>query len=145
MTASFVDTNVLVYVYDHDEPAKRERAKELVSELAERDALVVSTQVLQELYVTLTRKLARKLDEEDAAEVLAAWSQLPTVLIDAPLILSAAATSREAKVSFWDALILESAVRHGCDRLLTEDLQDGFVHKGVRVEDPFGPGSSSET
>lgn len=137
MHGSFIDTNVLVYVYDDDEPAKQARARELLSSLARSSELVLSTQILQEFYVTMTRKLARPLAESDALDALREWSRLPVVQIDPLLILAAAVTSREAVVSFWDALVLEAAAAHGCERLLSEDLQDGFVHKGVKVENPF--------
>jgi predicted nucleic acid-binding protein len=137
MAGSFVDTNVLVYAYDSDEPAKQARANEVLRQLGQTAELVLSTQVLQELYITVTRKLARPLAEADALEAVREWSRVPVVQVDPPLILAAAETSRFAVLSFWDALVLEAAALRGCARLLSEDLQDGFVHKGVRVENPF--------
>lgn len=137
MTRSFVDTNVLVYAYDSDEPTKQERAVELLERLGDEGRLVISTQVLQEFYVTVTRKLARPLPTEAALEALEAWAELPMVAIDPPLVLEAARTSRDAKLSLWDALVVCAAAAGGCDRVLTEDLQDGFELCGVRVENPF--------
>jgi predicted nucleic acid-binding protein len=137
MTADFVDTNVLVYAYDEDEPAKRARATALLRELGQRTEIVLSTQVLQEFYVVVTRKLARPLSEPDALEALRAWSKVPVVAIDVSLILDAASSSQSSKISFWDALVLEAAASRRCDRVLSEDLQEGFTHKGVRVENPF--------
>lgn len=137
MNASFVDTNVLVYAYDQDEPAKQALAKNLLRELARDGVLVLSTQVLQEFFVTVTRKLTRPLPQDDAIMALRAWSQVPLVQIDPPLILEAANTSRSVKLSFWDALILEAAVARRCERVLSEDLQSGFSFKGLRVENPF--------
>lgn len=134
---AFVDTNVLVYAYDRDEPAKRDVAIELLEELGESDDIVLSTQVLQEFFVTVTRKLARPLAPAEALEALRAWAELPTVQVDSALVLAAAETSRIASVSFWDALILEAAICHGCERLLSEDLQHGFELRGVRVHNPF--------
>lgn len=135
MSGDFVDTNVLVYVYDRDEPEKQRRAQALLESCAAAGTLVLSTQVLQEFYVAVTRKLS--LPATDAFAALEAFSQLPAVVIEPTLVRLAAETSLAAKLSFWDALILESAAARQCERLLTEDLQDGFEWKGVRVENPF--------
>jgi predicted nucleic acid-binding protein len=64
-------------------------------------------------------------------------AKLPVVGIDADLVLSAIDTSREAKISLWDSLIIEAARQAGCERVLTEDLTHGQVIRGVRVENPF--------
>lgn len=133
----FLDTNVLVYAYDSDEPDKRARALSLLQSFAPEWQPVLSTQVLQELYVVLTSKLAKLLPEEQATEALQRWSKLQVVHIDVPTILAATATSQRHKLSFWDALILQSAAKAGCTRLLSEDLQDGFQFSGVTVENPF--------
>jgi len=137
MSASFVDTNVLVYAYDDDEPQKRDRARALLAELGAADEIVVSTQVLQEFYVTVTRKLARPLAEDDADRALQAWAQLPVVHIDVAIVLTAARVSRAHSLSFWDALIIEAARARGCDRVLSEDMQDGYDLDGVVVHNPF--------
>lgn len=137
MTArSFIDTNVLVYCFDSDEPAKRERALAIMDG-AEGSDLVVSTQVLQEFYVTVVRKLANPLPEADAEQAVADLALLPVVRIDARMVLLAIATSRAHRLSLWDALVLHAAIEAGCTRLLTEDLQHGFELDGVRVENPF--------
>lgn len=137
MSADFVDTNVLVYAYDHDEPEKRRQAKDLLRRIGRRGQLVISTQVLKEFYVSVTRKLRRPLSASDALEALEAWAALPTVQIDFPLIRAAAVTSHRHQLSFWDSLILESAALRGCKHVFSEDLQDGFEHKGLTVKNPF--------
>lgn len=138
MTARrFVDTNVLVYLFDSDAPAKRERARELLATHGVEGRLVISTQVLQELFVTLTRKLAVPLAPAQALAVLDSLEELPVTTIDRPLVRSAAALSIGHRISLWDALIVEAARASGCRMLLTEDLQHGWEVAGLRVENPF--------
>ncbi len=133
----FLDTNILVYTYDRDEADKRARAIALLKSLAPEWQPIISTQVLQELYVVLTRKLARCLTPDQATEALQRWSKLQVVHVDVPLILAATTTSQQHQLSFWDSLIFHSAAKAGCTRLLSEDLQDGFELLGVTVENPF--------
>ena len=137
MARSFFDTNVLVYLFDEDEPEKKARAQEVYGREAGAGRMVLSTQVLQEFYVNVTRKLSPPLPSEVAKERVRDFSRLTLVRIEAGMILSAIVSSREYTLSFWDALILESALRGGADRLLTEDLQHGQVIEGLRVENPF--------
>jgi predicted nucleic acid-binding protein len=139
MTAkAFVDTNVLVYAFDTAHPVRRARAAELLEQLAGSFAL--STQVLGEFYVTVTRKLASPLSHEEAAEAVAALVPRTTISIEPALVQAAIRTSVATQISYWDALIVEAAASAGCERVLTEDLNDGQVIAGVRIENPFaGP------
>lgn len=132
---SFLDTNVLVYCFDAGESAKQRRAQQIVEQ--SDDELVVSTQVLQEFYVTVVRKLARPLTEDEAEQAVRELAALPTIATDTPLVLAAIASSRQLHLSLWDALVLQAALAGGCTRLLSEDLQHGFQLEGVRVENPF--------
>lgn len=132
----FFDTNVLVYFVDEDEPEKKEIARALVDEHLVRGDGMISVQVLREFY-SAARKLRRPLSDEKAQDMvryLTTFSPLPE---DATLVLKAVARSRRMSFSFWDALIVESALKGGADRLLTEDLQNGQDIEGLRVEDPF--------
>jgi len=133
----FFDTNVLVYLFDNDAPSKREQARTLFQRHVQAGSLLISTQVLQELYVTLTRKLAVPLPEPDAREVIASLAELPVAQNDASTVLAAIDLSRRRQLSFWDALIIEAARRGGANVLLSEDLQHGQDIEGVRVENPF--------
>jgi predicted nucleic acid-binding protein len=132
---AFVDTNVFVYLFDRDAPAKRARAATLLEAGAE--TMVVSTQVLQEFYVTVTRKLGKPLPELDAEAAVRRLAALSVVDTDADLVLAAVAGSRRYRLSFWDALIVEAALRAECRRLLTEDLQHGRRFADLTVENPF--------
>lgn len=135
-TRSFVDTNVFVYA---DDVGPRDRAKHDVAAglLADARALVVSTQVLQEFYVVVTRKLRPAMTAEDAAKSVQRMARLEVVLLDVPLVGAAIDTSRSATISLWDALLVEAARHARCDRILTEDLQHGQTIRDVTVENPF--------
>lgn len=131
----FVDTNILVYAYDDDSPRKRAMARQLLLEKAEQ--IVLSTQVLGEFYVTVTRKLARPLDALRAVEAVDALCTFTVRPLGAELVRSAVRRSRSAPLSYWDALIVESAIDAGATVLLTEDLQHGQTFGHLRVVNPF--------
>lgn len=133
----FFDTNVLVYLYDTDSPQKQDKAKALLEEHGVSGNAFLSTQVLQEFYVNVSRKFARRLSHEDTLEATTSLSRLPLVQVDVPLILAAASLGKKVQVDFWDALIIQAALRAGCQRLLTEDLQHGRVIGDLRIENPF--------
>lgn len=137
MSRSFFDTNVLLYLFDDSVPEKKARAQEVFSEEVEAGRAVLSTQVLQEFYVNVTRKLAEPLPPEVAEAQVEDFARLPLVRVDEAMILAAIGRHRSMSFSFWDALVLEAALRCGADRLLTEDLQHGQKIEGLRVENPF--------
>ena len=132
---SFVDTNVLVYVFDDDSPRKQETARRILDE--EADRVVLSTQVLGEFYVTVTRKLARPLTASRAIEAVDALRALPVRGLGPELVRAAAHRSASSRVSYWDALIIESALDADATVLLTEDLQHGQMFGRLRVLNPF--------
>lgn len=134
---TFFDTNVLVYLFDADSPDKQARAREALRERPERGVVVVSTQVLQEFFVTVTRKLARPLPAAEAEAALHRLMELPVVQVDPEQILAAAVSSRRDRISFWDALILTAAAVAGCEEVLSEDLQHGRSFGRVRIVNPF--------
>jgi predicted nucleic acid-binding protein len=133
----FLDTNVLVYLFDAGDSAKQRIVQNLLSNRELRARLILSTQVLQEFYVSVTRKLAIPLDPEAAFQAVQDLAAFPVVQIDPPLILLAIQRSRKVKVSFWDALILEAALTASATLLYSEDFQDGSVYGGLRIANPF--------
>lgn len=136
MTArAFIDTNVAVYLYDSAEPDKQATARAVIAD--EELDLVISSQVLGEFYVTVTRKLATPLDAPSAREAVDALARLPVVPTDRDLVAKAIGTSIRHQLSYWDALILEAAVTGNCSLLLTEDLSSGSTLRGVEVSNPF--------
>ncbi|CAN5505529.1 PIN domain-containing protein [soil metagenome] len=131
---TFVDTNVFVHAFDADEPTKRDVA---LSVIRDTPGLVISTQVLGEFYVAVTRKLARPLAAAEAAAAVEEMTMLSVVPTDLTLVRSALATAQMHQLSYWDALVVEAAATASCDRLLTEDLAAGAELRGVRIENPF--------
>lgn len=133
----FLDTNVLVYLFDRGAPKKRDAARRLLVSHGAELELALSTQVLQEFYVTVTRKLAKPLPPEQAERAVRDLARLPVVPASVNLVLAAVALSRRAGFSFWDATIIEAALHSGAQELLSEDLQDGREIEGMRIRNPF--------
>ena len=134
---TFVDTNVLAYAHDRSETAKQPVAQALLDGLWRDRAGVLSTQVLQELYVVVTRKFDPPMPRGAARELVVLYGTWPVVQVDVPLVLAASELEEHHTLSFWDALVLEAARRAGATRLLTEDLQAGRRIGGVGIENPF--------
>ena len=133
----FLDTNVLVYLFDASSPAKQARARSLIEELGASSRAVLSTQVLQEFYVSVTRKLSAPLPESDAEAAVEALCVLPVVTVDPSLVLRGISVARRHRLSFWDGLVVATAAAAGCRMLLSEDLRHGLELAGVSIENPF--------
>jgi predicted nucleic acid-binding protein len=138
MTAAvFVDTNVLVYLWDASDRPKRERALLWINALWDSQRGRTSVQVMNEFYVTVTRKLKPAV-KPDAAQAflrtLDVWSPVPT---DMRLLEQAWIAQARRKLSFWDALIVSAAQTAQCRYLLSEDLADGQDLDGVLIVNPF--------
>ena len=136
--ADFLDTNVLVYAVDRDSPAKRGIAQTLVATALSRQTAVISFQVVQETLQALTRGsrvVASAADAEDFLEKVLTplWKVHPSVAIYARALRIQSGQG----FSFYDSLIVASALESGCKRLLTEDLQHGQRIDGLRIENPF--------
>ena len=134
---AFVDTNVLVYAHDASSPAKNKVARQLVEDLWESRAGVVSTQVLQEFYVNVRRKVARPLPAAEAKRLVADYLRWEVVANDGDAILEAIDLEERFKLSFWDAMIVRAALGAGAETLLTEDLSHGQRYGDVQVVNPF--------
>jgi len=133
----FLDTNVLVYAASSSpaEAAKKARALELI----EKTDFGLSAQVLQELYVTLTREIASPLLPDAAVALPDELRRFPTVPTDYPLILAGVEASLRFDVAYWDGAIIAAAVRLDAPVLYTEDLSHGQWYGSVRVVNPFRP------
>jgi predicted nucleic acid-binding protein len=133
----FVDTNVLVYVFDHDALAKQTCARNLVIDHLGAGTLALSTQVLLEFYWTVTRKPEIPLPYPVAAgfarQLLAAHVVTPS----ADLVVAAMERSGASPLSIWDALILEAAESCGASVLYTEDNHLQSVSAALEIVDPF--------
>lgn len=133
----FVDANVLVYACDVSAGRKHRTAARLLARLWDAGTGCVSVQVLQEFFVTVTRKVAEPLTTDEATDRLreyCAWTVFAPAAED---VLRAIALQQRADVHFWDAMVIHAAAELGCDVLWTEDLNDGQSIQGVRIRHPF--------
>ncbi|NTW35437.1 MAG: PIN domain-containing protein [Syntrophobacteraceae bacterium] len=133
----FVDTNILIYAHDLDAGAKHEKAAASLEELWEEETGVLSTQVLQEFYVTVTRKIASPLSPLQARSIIENYLVWPIMLNAPETILLASSIEERYRLSFWDSLIVAAARDAGAEKILTEDLTHGQVLDGVLIQNPF--------
>ena len=138
MPKSFFDTNVLVYASDHDEPDKMRVARALLRRSAREGNGVISTQVLQEFFVSATRKLS--IEPMRAKGIVATFRPFELVVITLDDINRAIEGVVLWQISFWDALILAAAGRASCAMVYSEDLNPGQFYSGVEVRNPFAGG-----
>jgi predicted nucleic acid-binding protein len=135
MSVEFVDTNVFLYAHDGGAGKKHERSVQLLSRLVEDGAGAISIQVLAEFYAAATKKLGMTSQEAEAVLAdLGGW------IIHRPGhadLLRAARFQRRYKMSWWDALVVNSAAELGCSVLWSEDLADGQRYGSVMVRNPF--------
>lgn len=140
----FVDTNVLIYAHDVDSAGKHETAKRILRDLWNTRTGTLSAQVLQEFYVNVTRKISKPLSKTTARSIVAnylAWCVETTTAE----ISSAFQIEDEARIAFWDALIVAAAIKAGATRIFSEDLNSGQTISGVRVENPFQSAATART
>jgi predicted nucleic acid-binding protein len=133
----FFDTNVLVYTADADQPEKQATATVLFRSCVDAGTFLLSTQVLQEFYVTVTRKLARPLGGASALDAMMKLAALPLVTVTADMIAAAALLADRNRMSFWDALIVRAAAAGGAETLYSEDLSHDSIVDGVHIVNPF--------
>lgn len=136
--SEFVDANILVYAFDTSAGKKKIVAEQLLARLWEAGNGCLSVQVLQEFFVTVTAKVAKPLSVKEAADRVREFGAWKVFAPGPNDVLRAIALHTQAKVSFWDAMVVHAAAESGCDVLWTEDLNDGQVIGGVRIRDPFG-------
>jgi predicted nucleic acid-binding protein len=132
---SFFDSNILVYTDDTGAPEKQAQALDLLERCRIEQSGVISTQVLQEYFVTSTKKL--KVAVEVARRKAELFGHFNLVRIGLEDILAATDLHRIHQISFWDALIVRAALRSGCSVLFSEDLQTGRRINGLEIVNPF--------
>lgn len=132
----FVDTNILVYAYDNRAGSKQDLARKNLLELWDNDSGSVSMQVLQEFYNTVTRKLTSPLPRDVARAIISYYSHWCIETTPAE-IRRAFWIEDQAKIGFWDALIIAAAIKSGASKILSEDLNPGQIIAGIQIENPF--------
>ena len=133
----FVDTNVLVYAEDKDAKSKHEVARDLVADLWRTREGVLSIQILQEFFVTVTRKMKHPLTATRAGQIVREYLTWRVVDNAGALLVAAVDLHQKAKLSFWDAMVVQAAISAGSERLYSEDLNDGQWFGSLRVVNPF--------
>jgi predicted nucleic acid-binding protein len=133
---TFVDTNVLVYAYDERDGYKQETAKRILHYLRQERSGAVSMQVLQEFYSTVTRKLTIPLPKDKARLIVDRFTYW-CVATTPEEIKRSFQIEDEARINFWDAMIIAAAIKSGATRILSEDLNPGQMIAGIRIENPF--------
>ena len=132
---AFLDTNVFLYLYSQQNPAKHAQAKLLINELSREQNLLVSTQVIQEFYSAGSQRL--KLQRDLLVQAVSRMLKFPIVINGPDEIRSALSNEQRYQISFWDALILAAAESGGAGVLYTEDLNHGQFYGSVLVQNPF--------
>ena len=133
----FLDTNIIVYAYDKHEPQKMEIARQILRQGMLEQNVILSPQVLGEFFVVVTKRIKEPLASAAALEIIETLDILSSIDIDHLLVVQAITYHLQYRISYWDALIVAAAKRSRCNTLLTEDLKDGEIYKGVKVHNPF--------
>ena len=134
----FADTNILVYAFDNRDPVKQKISQNLLETIGSTGNLTLSTQVLQEFFVTITRKLKPPFSIATAHELVENFIYYPLVQVTPTHILNAIQRHEREKVSFWDALIIEAALHSHCTILLSEDMQSNqLIENRLLIHNPF--------
>jgi predicted nucleic acid-binding protein len=136
-TFQFIDTNILIYAYDLSQGVKHDKALALIESLWEAGNGCLSTQVLQEFYVNITRKSAKPRSPDQAAQIIRDFSNWHIHRPGAEDILAAIELHQRYNISFWDAMILRSAMQSNCQTVWSEDLSHGQEYDATKVINPF--------
>jgi predicted nucleic acid-binding protein len=131
----FLDTNILVYAVSSADGDAAKRTKAL--DLVQHCNFGLSAQVLQEFYVTVTRKIRKPLPPDLAVALMDEYRLFPMVPTDYPLIVSAAELSLRYGISYWDGAIVAAAEVLEAPTLYTEDLNHGQRYGHVLAVNPF--------
>ena len=133
----FLDTNILVYAHDVSAGDKHAIALRIMEDLWNSGFGVLSTQVLQEFFATATKKIPKPLSVLEAKKIIRVLLKWDVVVNDGESLLEAIEIHLRYKYSFWDAMIIEAALRGNASLLLSEDLSDGQIINGVTIKNPF--------
>ena len=133
----FLDTNILIYAHDMDAGPKHDAARAIVEKIWDDETGVISTQVIQEFYVNVTRKMPKPITPVQARGIIINYFSWKVEAIEPHTILSASEIEEKYVLSFWDSLIIATASQSEAVKILTEDLNHGQTIEGVLIENPF--------
>ena len=133
----FLDTNLLLYAYDAGSPGKHSVAVRILEDLWKSGNGVLSSQVLQEFFVNVTKKIPKPLSVSVGREIVEDFLKWRIVPIEGRTILRAIDLHRKHKYAFWDSLVIQSAIEGGAGCLLSEDLKDGQKIGDLTIRNPL--------
>lgn len=133
----FVDSNVLIYAHDASAGERHRKARDVVARLWEEGSGVISTQVLQEFYVNLIRKVSSPPPRDEIRQWIADYLHWEVIVNDGATILDAMDLQARYRLSFWDSLILQAANLAGAEVVYSEDLNHGQRYGDTMVQNPF--------
>ena len=133
----FIDTNILIYAHDLDAGPKHDLAISITEKIWEDKTGIISTQVIQEFYVNVTRKIPNPITPVLARGIILSYFSWHVEAIEPHTILLASEIEERYVLSFWDSLIIATASQSNAEKILTEDLNHGQVIEGVLIENPF--------
>jgi len=134
---TFVDTNIIIYAYDMTAGKKHQTARRILKELWESGLGVLSTQILQEFFVNVVKKIPKPIDADRAEYIIKDFLTWEVVVNDGLAVLDAITICKKYGYSFWDSLIIDAAIKSGSKIILTEDLCEGQVLEGLIIQNPF--------
>lgn len=133
----FVDTTILIHAHDIDAGEKRAIAEHVLRQLWQDENGVLSTQVLQEFYVNITRKIATPVPRREARDLIDAYRVWPVATLEVGDVVAASDLEERFRINFWDATIVVAALKSGAAVLLSEELRPDRGISGLEVRNPF--------
>ena len=133
----FLDTNILIYAHDIAAGRKHDVAVSIIEKIWEEETGIISTQVIQEFYVNVTRKIPNPITPVQARGIIINYFSWQVEAIEPHTILAASEIEEKHVLSFWDSLIIATASQSNTRKILTEDLNHGQTIEGVLIENPF--------
>jgi predicted nucleic acid-binding protein len=133
----FLDTNILIYAHDIDAGIKHDVALSILKTIWQEETGIISTQVIQEFYVNVTRKIPNPITPVQARGIILNYFSWQVEAVEPHTILSASEIEEKYILSFWDSLIIATASQSEAAKILTEDLNHGQTIEGVLIENPF--------
>ncbi|MEO1096415.1 MAG: PIN domain-containing protein [Bacteroidota bacterium] len=134
----FLDTNIFVYSFDVDAPVKKEIATDLVAQSFAADSGVISYQIIQEFLNVASRKFKIPLSKNSLSQYLTKFMDpLCKVYPSINLYIEALDIHDRWRFSFYDSLVISSALQAQCEIIYSEDLQHDQVIKNTRIINPF--------
>jgi predicted nucleic acid-binding protein len=133
----FLDTNILIYAHDMDAGVKHDAARSIVEKIWDDEAGIISTQVIQEFYVNVIRKMPKPISPVQARGIIINYFSWQVEAIEPHTILSASEIEEKYILSFWDSLIIATASQAEANKILTEDMNHGQIIEGILIENPF--------